>query len=101
MENIIRSFHGPILGLLGFLIFLAVVALIALRFRVEEEFATDYKKWVKRVWLFLSLIAIAFFIWSLLTYASVNSTPRALIDRSEVKAQTDNFKKRGDDSYNK
>jgi hypothetical protein len=92
--DFLRSLHGQI-----FILILYSVAVILVGFITRNK-SSDPKtrKVVSWVIIILVAIGIAGFIYTATHMASVNLTPRKVIDRSDVNQQTDSFKERVDKS---
>lgn len=81
-------------NILATLSVLAVVLFAAWFILQQPEIEKDVKQIVRRVRATLVLILLAIFVWQIISAASVNLTPRSVIDRSDVNRQIDKFEKR-------
>lgn len=91
LENLVRMQHGPILETLGLLLLTWV---FAVAIRKLPVFGRKTRLLAYRGALVLSAFIIAFFFWTLANHASVNMTPRSVIDRSHVNESAENFDKK-------
>ena len=91
--DFVRFLHGPLLGTLGGLILLFVVAHIVLRVVDEDMKPVIYKG---RNWLTVFLLAML--AWFAFTAATVNEVPRNVIDRSVVNERADVLEQQGKDA---
>ncbi|MEK7649364.1 MAG: hypothetical protein AAB367_00145 [Patescibacteria group bacterium] len=96
MEDFLRWAHPGVLGTLGALAFVFGVAWV---FLTQPEVEDDVKVFIRRGRNILGLILMAAFIWQLFAAASVNVTPRAVIDRTDVNRQIDRFEDRAGDAH--
>lgn len=89
--DFLRWMQPSILATLGFLVFIIFVTWMFLK---QPEIDDDVKLIVRRIRGFLVAVIFALFFWQIFAAASVNVTPRSVIDRSDVNHQNKQFEKR-------
>jgi hypothetical protein len=100
-EGFFRSLQGDLMSFVGSLV-LVLVALVLVRWAIKKlrddnglaaTKAQAARNWAGRIAMALALVAVAAVMWRAASFASINRTPRADIDRSGVYEQMDTLTK--------
>ena len=87
MNDFIRINHAAILSLVGILVFLTIVWHFVKKFLIAE-LDTEAVQLGGRIFKTIVILIVIGFGWFLIAQASVNNTPRQVIDRSVLQEQT-------------
>ena len=90
--DFLRFLHPQILGTIGFLLLLWLVAWVLLGYRKEFGVSDETCATIKKVRATLTIIAIVAFVWFVIKAASVNEVPRTTIDRSVIDDRANTIK---------
>ena len=84
--DFVRFLHPQLLGLFGFMILVLIVSTL-----VKKTGATDVNL-VNKVRNWLLVVALAGVAWFAFSAATINETPRKVIDRSVINERADTLK---------
>lgn len=94
LEGFGRLIMGPGIGTAISIIVILLLAWLAIRWIPDSEDAMSIKKWIRRGRNVLIAFACIGFIIFVVNAASVNLTPRSVIDRDDVNKQQEEFENR-------
>ena len=89
--DFVRFLHGPLLGLIGFVLIVCALAYITKKTAVTNE-NIELVGTINKIRNWLLVLGLACFAWFAFSAATVNETSRKVIDRSVVNDRADTLR---------